>query len=153
MMASGSGQLKDQQHRPVHSSTPTSQRGICYDTTGYTERHKIDNMFATINVTSGTASPRAMTVVPAPSAPLSASPRPSFFISNNDLEPCDFRFAIVSKSMSSTTGPSDFLGSSLIGIRSTINLLKGTATMVDAFSTELEQSAMRRFLGRSLGVI
>lgn len=46
--------------------------------------------------------------------------------------PGDFRLAVVSKSMFSITGLSGFLGSSLMGIRSTINLLKGTATMVGA---------------------
>ena len=65
---------------------------------------------------------------------------PLFFIFSYDYcaRPGDFRLAVVSKSMSSTAGLSDFLGSSLIGIRSTINLLKGTATMVGALSTEFE---------------
>lgn len=50
----------------------------------------------------------------------------------------DLRLALLCKSISSRTALSGFLGSSLIGIRSASNLIKGTATICGALSDGLE---------------
>ena len=50
----------------------------------------------------------------------------------------DARVVLPCRSMSNMTGPSGFLGSSRIGIRSTANLTSGTATMCVACSDRFE---------------
>ncbi len=55
----------------------------------------------------------------------------------------DLRLAVPCRSISSTTGPSAFLGSNRTGIRSTMSFVSGTAAMYGILSDRFEQRAIR----------
>lgn len=69
------------------------------------------------------------------------------FVGSSRLSHCvpgtDLRLAVPCRSISSTTGPSAFLGSNRTGIRSTMSLTSGTAAMYGVLSERLEPRAIR----------